>query len=324
MKSLFPDPDFHDLYGFHRLHKAAVGLPGYRMENELSNSVQCYDIDIADRYGWTPLFWAVSRDDFEAAEMLISRGADCNRLNDLEHPPLTYAVMASKRCVDLLLAAKADFGALGKLRTTPLHYVAFSNPGTEALEIIESLVTTGIDLDAQDVSGDTALNTALEMNQPDIANYLIEKGANIKIRNNQGDNALCWATISNCHSTIELLLDRGEDHTTSIERCGTFMHLVAECADLETLRLLAGSLKCRDINNKNRLGLSPLQIALQREDVDAEWRDAFADFLKAIDQQRPFGDHFFVRKENIEQCLDYESDAEDSGVEFEDAVEVQW
>ena len=63
------------------------------------------------------------------------------------------------------------------------------------------------------------------------------------------------------------------------------MHLVADQADIGTLQLLLGSrLKARDINVKNKEGLTPLQVGLKRKNVDAEWRDLFIQFLRSIDQ----------------------------------------
>ena len=66
------------------------------------------------------------------------------------------------------------------------------------------------------------------------------------------------------------------------------MHLTAESADAESLRLLAyGRLQRRDINVKNNRGLTPFQVGLQRDGTDAEWKEAFGDFLKAIDKDQP-------------------------------------
>ena len=72
------------------------------------------------------------------------------------------------------------------------------------------------------------------------------------------------------------------------DQFGTLTHLAAQFADAETLRLLSkGKLQQRDINVKNNAGLSPLNIGLQRDDIDPEWREAFVDFLKSIDQTQP-------------------------------------
>lgn len=63
------------------------------------------------------------------------------------------------------------------------------------------------------------------------------------------------------------------------------MHLVAEFADLQTLRFLAKcGLKHRNINRTNKAGLASINIALQRSDIDSEWNQAFIDFLKSIDE----------------------------------------
>ena len=106
------------------------------------------------------------------------------------------------------------------------------------------------------------------------------------------------------------------------------MHLTAENADLKTLRLLErASLELRDVNVKHKEGLTPFQVASKREDVDAGWRKAFADFLSSVDKDRP-------QRRSIESrgCLSTatiaielagRSDDGSLSDEFEDAVESQ-
>ncbi|XP_014234668.1 ankyrin repeat, PH and SEC7 domain containing protein secG-like [Trichogramma pretiosum] len=45
-------------------------------------------VDVADNWGWTPLHYAMLREDLDKAELLLSRGADANSLNRLRETPL--------------------------------------------------------------------------------------------------------------------------------------------------------------------------------------------------------------------------------------------
>ena len=111
------------------------------------------------------------------------------------------------------------------------------------------------------------------------------------------------------------------------------MHVAAESADAATLSLLArGGLQLRDINTKNLEGLTPIQVGLRRQDVDAEWREAFVEFLKAVDRDFPrasvaesrgFGFRGNGERPTIRVEANGSGVIHDLDDEFEDAVEFQ-
>ena len=330
MKSLFPDPDVDELYNFSPLHKAVLRLENYHLGATATYPQS--NVDVTDSDGRTPLIWAVWLGDTEAAEYLLRRGADCNRPDNRQISPLSFAAKGNKQCFDLLLKAKANINARTSQSMTPLHYAAETSVFRHrSFKIVKALVEANCEMNVQSHDGSTALDYALDRRHENVAVYLIEHGAALESRNDFGNNTLSWATRKNCHQSLKLLLQRGVDHSTNLDQYGTFMHLAAKRADAETLRLLAqGELQQRDINVKNKAGLSPLNLGLQREDVDAEWREAFVDFLKSIDKEQP------RPEENENQSTDlrndpmpgdgggYVGDSHDSSDEqFEDAVEVQ-
>ena len=323
----------YDLYGFGPLHKAVLGLDNHRLEdvagsfNHVSEGVDCD--------GRTPLSWASSRGDTEAVEMLLALGADCNRADEQGCTPLIYASHVSKECVDQLLQAGADANAKTRNLATALHFAAYFAPSVQALGIAKSLIKAGCEVDLQSTIGQTALHSAIHMGNRELVQYLIRKGADMGIPDVAGYNALCFAVEVNFHFAVKFLLLKYQDHTGPIELVGTFMHHAAHRADAETLRLLAqGNLSRRDINVKNEAGLTSRTLSWQRANIDAEWREAFSDFLNSVDQdlkqttgetQYPEG-----QGEDSESWDDLES-SDSSGDEgnvleeeaFEDAVEVQ-
>ena len=253
LKLLFPNPDFEDMYGLSRLHKAVLGLEGFQLDSAVLET----DINIPDSSGMTPLHWAAARADTSALEFLIAHGADCNCLTHHGVSALQQAARRSKDCVDILLAANADVGILDQSFYTALHYATevdlTMNSKVISVEIIPSLVNGGADIHAQTIAGHTPLMRALIYKNQTFANYLIQIGAGIGLFDILGNNALCWATRFNNHSTIDILLCKGLDHITRIEQYCTFMHLVAEYTDVQTLQLLArGGLTRRDFNVKNQ------------------------------------------------------------------------
>ena len=147
-------------------------------------------------------------------------------------------------------------------------------------------------------------------------------------------NALSYAIQRNCHTLIEMFLHEHLDHTGRLEEHRTFMHLVAEFADTKSLRLLAqNGLRRRNTNIKNSAGLTPVQVALQRQDVGEDWNTAFFAFLKNIDQDvepksgvSEGGEIPRLNLEEPERVQDVEEDwgeSDNSETEFVDALEFQ-
>lgn len=156
----------------------------------------------------------------------------------------------------MLLRAGADVSARYLSGLTPLHYAFRSLAPFEGhKEIIESLLNGRSDINAQDDEGMTPLHFAVEMGAVEIMEYLLSHGANRSTYNNTGHNTLSIAACKNRHPVLRMLLRFGIDHTESLTDHGSFMHLVAQRADTETIRvLIGGRLKVRDINIKDKQG----------------------------------------------------------------------
>ena len=326
-RSLFPRPDFNELYGFNAAHKAVLQLEGSSLSSALDD---VYDVvNAVDFNGRTALSWACGRADAQAVRILLSHGAMTDILDNRKRSPLSYASTKSRECVDLLIQANVNpnSGDIGS--TTSLMFASQSTvAGTDLLEIMESLLKAGSDINSQNESGYTALICSLSQNNQDVSEYLLEHGADPGLLDLYGNNALCWATRQNCHHVLPFLLRKQQDHTGTLDQWGTFMHLAAQFADADTLRMLAqGRLKPRDINVKNKAGLSPLNLGLQREEVDPEWREAFVDFLKSIDQEQPRSRKASkwdnVPEESFEATFDRPMSDDSEEDAFEDAEEGQ-
>lgn len=80
--------------------------------------------------------------------------------------------------------------------------------------IVEFLLKRGVNIDAQDRQGETALMCASRYERKDIVKLLLDKGANIEARNNAGWTALMEASRFEHEDIVELLLDHGADTET--------------------------------------------------------------------------------------------------------------
>ena len=325
LETLFPKPNLEESYNFKLVHKAVLGLTDCPLWKAIDAEKGC--ISAKDSDGMTALGWAAYTGDARATELLLARGADCNLVvNNRRQTALHLAAATSQECLEIVLKAKPVIDAKTESSTTALTHAAVSS--INALAKVRSLVNAGCELNHQDNTGLTALTRAIDKRNLEAADYLVECGAELGLYNNYNENALSHTIQHNFHSTLEILLARRQDHSRSILGFGTVMHLAAEFADVRTLQLLrAGGLQRRIIDVKNDEKLTPLDIAWQREDVDAEWREAFVDFLNSMDQDTPDMSH--PTSDHGPKSAESPTARHDSvcyasaGEEFEDAVEQQ-
>ena len=324
MKSLFPEPDFDGYYDFSLLHKAVLGLTSRSVKSILNeDGIQ---INSTDSCGRTALLWATYRGDYRTVQTLLDHGPDCNQEDKVGETPLVHACGKGIQCLRLLLGVGANVHWIhGATKRTLLHSAVRNLENNGGTESIKMLVKAGVSIDAQNIYGETALHLAAHPQEDYTrsAGYLIDHGANLAIYDKRGNNVLSNAVRKNCHALIGLLLQKHQDHTKHLDDCGTFMHLAAEFADAETLHILTqGRLRRRNINVRNRASLTPIQVALQRNNVDAEWRDTFLAFLKTIDEDINFEMEIVGL---VGDCgsTDDASESDDSDRGFADALEQQ-
>lgn len=94
---------------------------------------------------------------------------------------------------------------------SPLHYVCIDNPEETWVDLTKSLIQSGEDVNAQDRNGWTPLHFAAQAGSIGAVELLIDAGADINLRNSDGNTALWVATMNSYHGTqvIELLLKKG-------------------------------------------------------------------------------------------------------------------
>lgn len=131
------------------------------------------NINEINGYGDSPLMYAVLRRNVKMTKELIAKGATVNTVNKDKLTPLYNAVQSDhKELVDILLNAKADVN-LGK---TLLHKAVLNN----SLDVLKKIVDHVSDIDPVNEYGNTPLALAIRENNPEVAEFLIKKGADRK------------------------------------------------------------------------------------------------------------------------------------------------
>jgi ankyrin repeat protein len=127
-----------------------------------------------ERYGFTALHFAVKKDRVDVVQALLDGGADPNLQSELGYTPLN-TVQAREGSVALLLAAGADPNLRDYSDRAALHNAAQAGEP----EVVRALAEGGALLDAEDKYGDTALELAVDFENPEVVLVLHQAGARL-------------------------------------------------------------------------------------------------------------------------------------------------
>ena len=146
-------------------------------------------IDARDKNGMTPLHHAILSDHVDVALFLLERGADRDARDKEGSTAITFACMRQLQpVVGALLDRGCDVNTRDARGATPLMWAA--NRGSMPLVVL--LVERGADVNAQDTMECNEGHTPLMYVQGrslDIARYLLERGADPKLRTKAGETA---------------------------------------------------------------------------------------------------------------------------------------
>lgn len=164
-------------------------------------------IDSVDRYGRTPLSYAVWTGNVAVVKLLIKAGARPDSKDEIGGTPLSYAVCSEhKEMIKVLL--KEDTQVNLEEISKELLFAA-AKKGHE--EVVRRLLDTGkTDLDARDNDGQTPLMLAARKGHGAVVKLLLATGkANVNAKNKDSWTPLSWATEEGSKDMAELLLKAG-------------------------------------------------------------------------------------------------------------------
>jgi uncharacterized protein len=164
---------------------AAVEQNNTSAIKELLNKGAKIDETNSGKWSATPLYWSLHYCKFEAAELLLKKGANANLADSFGLSPLQVAVC----CKDL------------------------------DISLIERLIEKGADINyntpsnalAKPFEGWTSLHYAISCGADDVARLLIEKGANVNSIADDGTTPLIIAAKNDSVFMAKFLLEKGAD-----------------------------------------------------------------------------------------------------------------
>lgn len=192
---------------------------------------------IRDCWGATPLHWAARFANLEAIAALLSAGADANAICKLGRSVLLWAIDSSSvLCCKALLDAGVDASFVDDYGNNALIW-SLSNPNIEPA-MFELLLGAGLDLEARDIQGSTALMNAARCSSPTICGMLLDHGANIDACDGAGRSAMCYAILFNNHLNVRLFVQRGASFNVFGHGGHSIVSYAAAAADIDTMSTL--------------------------------------------------------------------------------------
>ena len=226
------------------------------------------NVALTDKSGRTALHYACKcHGSPEVLSCLISNGADVDARSSFNHINHIFLLPSEIGYADMNAVKVRTINTISGRGVTPLIIAA----GGGHLNVVTFLIKEGADVSLPDYDGRTALHFAVGSsdNSCEILRCLIENGADINKGRNDNQTPLMVAAEKGHVSVATFLIERGADVDLQDENGNTALHHALYGSDVscEILSCLIGS--GADVNGVNKVKHTPLMIAAKRGHINA-------------------------------------------------------
>ena len=284
-----------DEEGLTALHLAA--LSGNVAALELFLSSQAADVDQTDQSGHSALHWAAVCHRIDCVRLLCQHGAQADLRDHEGAGALHYAVQADwADLVGALLEGGAGLELRDGLGRTPLMWAAACDSVTSLLLLLEAgtevaardgqsltalhsgaargserCVGQILDrhpalVDIQDTEGASPLFYAASSGQLGCVRLLLERSAEVTLRDRLGRTVLACAVASNNTQIMETLQAAGADLLATTCEGDTILHLATGKHLLEMVSWILHNAPSL-VNRQNKVGVTPIHLATSLNNV---------------------------------------------------------
>eukprot|EP01114_Cavostelium_apophysatum_P012739 TRINITY_DN291_c1_g1_i1.p1 TRINITY_DN291_c1_g1~~TRINITY_DN291_c1_g1_i1.p1 ORF type:complete len:760 (+),score=216.65 TRINITY_DN291_c1_g1_i1:90-2369(+) len=176
------------------------------------------DINMRDRYGYTPLHAACvlfsDRDDEILSLLLRHKDINVNIENEDKNTPLHYFCQKfrSPNCQDafeIFMEKGANVNASNNLGETPLHKAIFNN--SVKILMVNMLIKAKADVNKTNSQGETALHYVVRFGREDLVTILLKGGADVTIRGLKDKKTPYELAVEQNHDKIAAILNRAKE-----------------------------------------------------------------------------------------------------------------
>jgi hypothetical protein len=158
-------------------------------------------------------------------------------LADAEHSAGDLVEAAHRgdgHAVHRLVEAGVDLDARDPMGYTALHWAGIRGHW----RIFAELIAAGAPVDAIGGDGGTPLHWTCHHDRPEMVGLLLDAGADVHVRNRWGRTPLHVAARRNCMAVAETLLDVGADPNATTDEGWTPLHVAARSGNVSMMNLL--------------------------------------------------------------------------------------
>ena len=331
IEKFFPISSAEESFEFSELHKVVLGLLHLDIHTALRKSFYRLQIHCCDSYGFTPHHWAAEKHETITVQELLRNGAEVNSLSLSGETPLHRCVWSTrnvnltkdwriKQCkvAQLLISAGANISAKDTDGSQALHIACGIGAN---LDLVKILIASGASLEESNQLGVSLLGCAVTelwrnsspvimRKRVEIIEFLIEKGAALNGRDNDGDTPLFQALFDHKAIFVDVLLSKGADHTIIDNTGSTILHITARYSNTECACVLEqANLRGVDAEAKDKKSKTALQYVNERISPPEGFISVFHKLLER------------VRRANANPVV--EEVIEEAEEEFVEALEAQ-
>jgi ankyrin repeat protein len=186
-------------------------------------------LDHTDSYNRTALHWALYKNNYEAAKLILKKNPELSTMDTSENLAIFIAISKDRQdLIETMLANGYEVNLQQPLkynvsyqewsahrgmmiekketrRTSAYSALMHANISESNVKIVQTLVEHGANMDLQDRFGYTALMHSSSTCQIEKVKYLVEQGSSLTITNFKDENALSVAIKNGC-TDVQLYL----------------------------------------------------------------------------------------------------------------------
>lgn len=176
----------HAWWYFSGLYLTAADAIDRGDTGDLDRALKGVEVDAPGKENITLMWYAITKQQYGAVSTLVRAGSDVQKQEVAGPGTPLFAALRQKN--DRLLVAMLDGGLSPNLQdsdgTSLLQQVIHWKD--EPFPAVKLLLSRGADINHRNNIGDAPVSETLYVNRPDIAMYLIERGADVNVRGTNG------------------------------------------------------------------------------------------------------------------------------------------
>ncbi|KAH7142850.1 hypothetical protein B0J13DRAFT_526297 [Dactylonectria estremocensis] len=182
----------------------------------------------------TPLLCASIYEHEAVVRLLVDKGADIEARDDGGHTALSCASWTGNEAVDIRGSTPLLYAALGEFASRSRHGAARQEA------TVRLLLDKGASVESRNDNGQTALSLASSGygKREGVVQLLLDKGADIESKDNKGRTPLLWAVRAGNEAVVQLLLERGASVKSRDFECQTPLSWAVEEGKETVVQLL--------------------------------------------------------------------------------------